>query len=181
MSSLTINGDSSGSVQIIAPAVSGSTALTLPVSTTVATLAIDGPAFSAYNNATQALTSATLTKVLFQVKEFDTANCFDNTTNYRFTPTVAGYYFINAALQFSQSNINNFVSIYKNGSEFKRGNEGGNFANYAPYNVTVSALIYLNGSTDYVEIYGYQGSASGQTISATSIGTYFQAFLARGA
>ena len=39
---------------------------------------------------------ATNTKIVFNAKEFDTANAFDSTTNYRFTPQVAGYYQFNS-------------------------------------------------------------------------------------
>ena len=53
----------------------------------------NGPAFSA-NRATsnQTVTSAALTKVQLNAETFDTDNAFDSTTNYRFQPTVAGYY-----------------------------------------------------------------------------------------
>jgi hypothetical protein len=57
-----------------------------------------GPAFRAYNNANQNITASTFTKVLLQVEDFDTASCFDNTTNYRFTPTVAGYYQVSGSV-----------------------------------------------------------------------------------
>jgi hypothetical protein len=33
------------------------------------------------------------TKVIFGGELYDTNNCFDSSTNYRFTPTVAGKYF----------------------------------------------------------------------------------------
>lgn len=52
-----------------------------------------GPAFSAYRGGpNQALTTGTYTKVQLNIEEFDTNNNFDSSTNYRFTPTVAGYY-----------------------------------------------------------------------------------------
>jgi len=42
-------------------------------------------------------------------------------------------------------------------------------------------MIYLNGSTDYVEIYAFQATGSTVTISASQGQTFFQAFLARAA
>jgi len=53
-----------------------------------------GPAFRAYLNSNQTLSSGTFTKIAFNIEEYDTTNAYDNTTNYRFQPTVAGYYYI---------------------------------------------------------------------------------------
>ena len=41
----------------------------------------NGPAFSAYRNAGQALTASTYTKLQINTDEYDTASCYDNTTN----------------------------------------------------------------------------------------------------
>lgn len=113
-----------------------------------------GPAFSAYRNGSQsAVSSGVFTKVQLNAEEFDTANCFDSTTNFRFTPNVAGYYQINGAVSPSAFSGNYLISlIYKNGSIYKNG------ANFAPNSAagattTVSSLVYLNGTTDYVELY----------------------------
>jgi len=59
---------------------------------------VAAPAFVAYYNTGGSgtlITTNTWTKVPFNTEVYDTANCFD-TTNYRFTPSVAGYYQINA-------------------------------------------------------------------------------------
>ena len=53
------------------------------------------PAFRAYNVAVQNISNATWTKVQLTTELFDTNSNFDNSTNYRFTPTVAGYYQFN--------------------------------------------------------------------------------------
>ena len=56
----------------------------------------NGPAFYAYRTATQTgIASATFTKIQLNVELFDTNSNYDNVTNYRFTPTVAGYYQVN--------------------------------------------------------------------------------------
>ena len=126
------------------------------------------PAFSAYSNPGTTVAAATFTKIAFQTKEFDTNTNYDATTNYRFTPTVAGYYQISAA--FTSSNLttasNNAIFIYKNGSQYRTGNTVGGGAVYPYY--TVSSLVYFNGSTDYVEIYCYVSGVSGIT---TNTGT----------
>lgn len=136
-----------------------------------------GPAFSAYQSTGTSTPTATFTKLAFQTEEFDTASCFDSTTNYRFTPNVAGYYQINGCVQAGLST--QLITIYKNGSEYRRGNQSG----AGGYNVQtlVSALVYLNGTTDYIELYWYQASGTTQTSTAVSNGTYFQGFLVRAA
>ena len=135
----------------------------------------NGPAFSAYQSVAQSLTLNVWTKLQFQTKEFDTNGNFDNTTNYRFTPTVAGYYQVSGCFFISQSSTANYIGIYKNGSSFKRGLDL--YANSA--GSQVSALIYMNGTTDYIEIYGMTGFS--QTTSAAAYVTYFQAVMVRAA
>jgi hypothetical protein len=133
-----------------------------------------GPAFSAYQSSAQTLSNTTWTKIQFQTKEFDTANCFDATTNYRFTPTVAGYYQVNGGFVVASSGTQMNSRIYKNGTSAKSGTTAA-----SQYGSTVSALIYLNGSTDYVELYGYV--VTGQGLLASSDNTYFQASMVRSA
>lgn len=173
MSSISLNGDTSGSIILAAPSVAGSGTLTLPTGT--ATLGIQGPAFSAYQSSNQTLSGGVLTKIQFQTEEFDTNNCFDSTTNYRFTPTVAGYYQVNACVASNGNGGEVLVAVYKNGSNYKFGVDPVNYTVQS----TVNCLVYLNGSTDYIEIYGY--FSTGQTTSAQSTRTWFQACFLRGA
>jgi hypothetical protein len=133
------------------------------------------PAFGAYQSTLQALAAATYTKLQFQTEEFDTDNCFDNATNYRFTPTTAGYYQLNASMALSGASTEGFIQLRKNGSTFKSGNDIGG----TTYAVTVSALLYLNGSSDYIEVFGYSGTAL--NTSASQASTYFNGCLVRGA
>lgn len=178
MSSIAIAGDTSGSVVLAAPAVAGSNTITLAAQT--GTLNVAGPAFSAYLGTNQTPTAAVLTKIQFNTEEFDTNNNYDNATNYRFTPTVSGYYQVNAFV-LSSGGGGVYISLYKNGAEFKRGN--GTFlptgALGANTGYGVSALISCNGSTDYIEIYGY--NSAGGVFTAGAANTYFQASLVRGA
>ena len=89
-----------------------------------------GPAFYAYQSASgQSITTSTYTKIVFDTKAFDTANAFDNTTNYRFQPTVAGYYQFNAVLTPSSATSYTIVRIYKNGSAYFSGGAGNNITN----------------------------------------------------
>lgn len=142
-----------------------------------ANVAGNGPAFSAYQSSAQTLASTTNTKIQFQTKEFDTNTNFDNATNYRFTPTVAGYYQINGGFQIASTATGGAIAIYKNGGGFKSG--AGNPNATTSNQWQVSALVYLNGSTDYIELYGYV--TTGQALVANAQFTYFQASMVRSA
>lgn len=151
-----------------------------------ANVAGNGPAFNAYRASTNqtGITSGTWTKVQFNTKDYDTTNAYDATTNYRFQPLVSGYYQVNAMLDIyaSTSNITNTaISIYKNGIEHKRGN-GGSYTSSEIFS-NVSAIVYLNGSTDYIEIYFNATSVGSISINAAANAQsqYFQAVLVRAA
>jgi hypothetical protein len=141
------------------------------------------PAFSAYQSSAQsALTNATFTKIQFQTEDYDTNSNFDNVTNYRFTPTVAGYYQINSGVLLNPalSAGGAITSIYKNGSEYKRGGINATVTGLGASS-NVSSQMYMNGSTDYVEIYAYQNCGSTATTVSNVHGTYFNGSLVRGA
>src|SRR6056300_1792706 len=48
------------------------------------------PAFQATMSGNQNISTGTATKVQFDTEDFDTNSKYDHSTNYRFTPTVAG-------------------------------------------------------------------------------------------
>lgn len=131
------------------------------------------PAFSAYQSSAQSLTS-TLAKINLQSEEFDTANCFDTSTS-RFTPTIPGYYHVCGALDASSTPNQVIVSVYKNGAEYKRGFNTATSSGHG----NVSVLVYLNGTTDYVELWG--SFSTTQNTNALAYLTYFQGYLARSA
>lgn len=118
-----------------------------------------GPAFRAFiNAATQTVTQNTWNKVTLTGETFDTNNCFDSTTNYRFTPNVAGYYQINGFVACGAGATIFTCSIYRNGALFSQGTDVRVTLN--SYQTTVCDILYFNGSTDYVELYIY---INGQT------------------
>jgi hypothetical protein len=137
-----------------------------------------GPAFSAYQSSAQTgITTNAWTKVQFQTEEYDTASCFDNATNYRFTPTVAGYYQVNTTVQVVNNTGPLKISIYKNGSSFK---QGGFSTSTTFYAVSVSGLVYCNGTTDYLEVYVYSGGTANTGVAGADA-TFFQASMVRSA
>jgi len=146
-----------------------------------ASLTAAGPAFGAYASGTVSVSANTNTKIPLNTKEFDTNTNFDNTTNYRFTPTIAGYYQINGAVTYAAtaSVSYSYVLIGKNGSAYKWGsNVPNNLSNYTE--TFVSTVVYLNGSTDYIELYGFINGATVSTVSGQAY-TYLNGSLIRSA
>lgn len=140
-----------------------------------ANVAGTGPAFSCLMATNQTITGNVYTKVQFNSKEFDTNTNFDAVTNYRFTPTVAGYYQVNASIYPSTTVTGVEAAIYKNGSMFRRG-----FSTSTNGIGQVSVLVYMNGTTDYIECYTNTNGTT-PTISNNNSLSWFQAAMVRSA
>jgi hypothetical protein len=115
------------------------------------------PTFTASISSSQSIASGVTTKVLFQTEQFDGDSCFDTTLG-RFTPNVTGWYNINACISFTAAYTSQYMLpiIYVNGIATKEGNPNSGTASLA--RPQVNALVYCNGTTDYVEIYLFQNS-----------------------
>jgi hypothetical protein len=137
------------------------------------------PAFRAYLGSAQTLANATSSVIIFGTETFD-SNSFYNTSDGKFTPTIAGYYFINAQLQFSQSTLNYRyrTRIYKNGSGILN-NQSWNDGSNSELNNPISDIVSANGSSDYFQIVGEQHSGGNITITNGSTATFFSAFYIR--
>lgn len=136
-------------------------------------VATTGPAFRAWASATTSVSHNTPTKIALATENFDTASCFASST---FTPNVAGYYQFSFAVRFegyaSQS------ILYKNGSLITQGSF---VTGASTYTSTGSDLVYMNGTTDYVDLYAYQLAGVAQNVSTGSAATFLSGFLARAA
>jgi hypothetical protein len=112
-----------------------------------------GPAFRAYRaTSNQTISAATWTKCAFNAETYDTNSAYDPTTNFRFTPQTAGYYLITYKTYLDNGSSPSYSAFYKNGSQVTVSNvfvAGSNGAQ------TLSDIVYLNGSTDYIEAYIY--------------------------
>jgi hypothetical protein len=173
---LALAGSTSGSTTLAASAIAGTTTATLPART--GNLMMDGPAFSVYQSAAQAaLPAGTPTKISLQTEEFDTNNNFDNATNYRFTPTVAGYYQINGSVQVSGVTTGLTSYIYKNGLSYKQGSYLQTSSSTPISNV--GSVIYFNGTTDYIELWAY--TVTSLSVISSSSSTFLNGCLIRGA
>lgn len=169
---------SGGSVEINPPATASNFVATMPAR--AGGVMVDGPAFSAYNSAQQNVTSNTWTKMIMNTEVFDTNNCYDPTTNYRFTPNVAGYYQVTGGQASAASSgfAGGIVSIYKNGVGYRYSTKLGGTNNTDWSQVT--GLVYMNGTTDYLELFVNIIGTSPFYFSNPTL-TFFEAVLVRGA
>jgi len=114
------------------------------------------PLFRVKQTSDQTIAHATATTFQFDNKTatgaFDIGNYF-NTSNYRYEPLVAGYYWFGATVKI-KSSTPDYVIIYmrKNGSTiYKNIGVESNAAN-AHISAHVSGIIHMNGSSDYIDI-----------------------------
>jgi hypothetical protein len=174
------SGDNSGALVIatnnnVAAITIGTNQVATFAQQPAGTFAGTGPAFSAYQSTQQTGVSAgTFTLVNLQTEEFDTASRFNNTGStsggipaYAFLPDVAGYYQVNGTVwcispPATTTMIQGFTNLWKNGSWFKDGSfhvTAGNAQN--ELGSMFSTLVYLNGSTDYIQMYIWANTTSG--------------------
>ena len=126
---------------------------------------VNTPSFEATLSGNQTVADENNVKIQFNTEVFDIGGCYDNSSNYRFTPTTAGKYFVYAMIgcnSGSDSQLHTInCRIYKNGSAYA--NSHFDFrTNYARFATgTTTAVIDFNGSSDYVEAYVYIDDGSG--------------------
>ena len=159
--------------------------ITLKSGATLTNFPNNTPAFFATLSSNQSVTSATTTKVQFDTEVVDTDGNYDNSTNYRFTPTTAGKYFVFVQVEsnFSTGYGDDFqVFIYKNGSQLLRGRYAMQVASDNGFysTILVNGIVDMNGSSDYLEGFGrYDGN--GPFFSGGDYRTYFGAYKLIGA
>ena len=141
------------------------------------------PAFRVYRSADQTgISDASITKVQFDAEEFDVGGYYDNSTNYRYTPLIAGYYFFVSVIQVAGTGIDQITNnLQKNGTAISwntiMNSDSG--AGYSGSSVMNSSLLFMNGSTDYVESHIFVDVSSG-TVTVEGVNPYrshFEGFL----
>jgi hypothetical protein len=126
------------------------------------------------------------TKLPFNNVLLDTTNDYD-TTNYRWVPSVAGYYQAYMTIHPDVANLTGvfYVRFYKNGGTSDSGIPGGTKIEYTQVggaggnntNVRGMCYMYMNGTTDYMEFWAGHNIGSTRTIYGPTIYTYAQAHL----
>lgn len=131
--------------------------------------AVNTPSFKAYGT-TQSIPNSTTTVLAYTTESWDTNSNYDNST-YRFTPNVAGKYFVYAVRRLESGSSYNHLEliIRKNGGDFV------NVLNSPKYydSLNVCGLIDMNGTTDYIDFAIFQDS--GGSLNTYSGITYNQA------
>lgn len=127
--------------------------------------------FRVYRNAAASVASTVTAKIQFDTKTYDTSSNFD-TTNFRFTAPVAGFYYLTARTLASAASMNVQLMLYKNGVLFSRGtNTIGDFPGLI---VTDTVSLAAN---DYVEVFLVNSSAGNAPLGVGADNTYFSGFL----
>jgi hypothetical protein len=142
------------------------------------------PMFSVYKGSGQTVSSGVFTKITFDQVDYNFEGGYSTSTN-RFTPNVAGYYQINALTYLQAATYTNrlLTVIKRNDSlEYKFGTD-----QIVPNSTAtearslVSSLIYLNGTTDYLEIYALTTGSGTLTIQSGIPNTWWTGYLVRAA
>lgn len=134
----------------------------------------ENPSFSVHRNGTAQTNITSTDQIEWTTEDFDTNSDFDNATNFRHTPTVSGKYLYTFNLQWSSVTAGDSLNayLYKNGSNYKGTlmvAETGAGAN----NQSVTAIVDMNGTTDYVEVWAQNQARDTSQILGNSAGTWF--------
>ena len=133
------------------------------------------------------LFASTNTLVTFDTEKFDIGSCFNNTTSsttlngltapaHSFTPNVSGKYFVYGILRTDAATTfpnDAYVKIYKNGSQVEQQQNASSGSRYV---TTIQRTVELNGTGDYIQLYGIAYGSSGLIFSGTTNGCYFGAY-----
>jgi hypothetical protein len=116
------------------------------------------PVMQAARGSNQTISTATFTKAQLNTENLDSNGDYDNATNYRFTPTIAGVYLVVCSMVYDTMGDQSVIigSIYKNGSASTYNACGA--SGTGQNGTTIVNALDMNGSTDYIELYVYQAS-----------------------
>lgn len=141
-------------------------------------VATNAPSFYAYESVATSSNHQTWTKLAADTELWDTNNCYD-TSNYRFTPNVEGYYLLSANYYMGNTSGSRTCRVLKNGSiEILRGSISDGVSGIGS-GAALNGLVYANGTTDYFEFYMYHNAGSTISTNARSDLTYFCGHLVR--
>ena len=182
------NASGTGSMTLAGPSTNSNQTVTIPDTTGTMMVSGNMPAFSAYANANQSVTTNTFTLINYQTETYDTASAFNNTGStvtlngisvpaYAFAPPVAGYYQISTSLASNTSMTRIYLALYKNGAFALSGND---IVATQPNTLNSSWLVYLNGTSDYIQLYAYCTGTSPQWYGDSRY-TFFSGVLVRSA
>ena len=131
------------------------------------------PLFKANKAGDQAIATATWTKFQFNNEVYDPSGVYDNSSNYRFTPAVAGYFFLHASCRVNISaDFGSFhINIRKNGSDLAKSNQSN-----GDYVTCQVSTIDLADADDYYEVFIYHNEGSTENFGADSAWNEFSGY-----
>jgi hypothetical protein len=134
-----------------------------------------GVGFTATKSAQSVAGAGAFVKMQGNTEVWDSHGYYDNATNYRFTPLIAGKYLVHASADMTTVNGSCHVAVYKNGSAQAGGAQSIALGSAQTISLSASVIVDMNGSTDYLECYVAHNTGSNQNItsnfSALRVGT----------
>lgn len=142
---------------------------------TITLFGIKGAAFVAHKNGTDqtGIVTSTWTKLTFGTEVFDRNGDYD-AGNSKHLPLIPGNYNYTAAalLVTPTDQASVFFAIYKNGTLLRA--DSRNASGTSNMSVSITAMVNMNGTTDYVEAYIWHNVGVNKTVSGSADFTYFQ-------
>ena len=135
-----------------------------------------------HGSSAQSVPVTTWTKIELKGEVADLDGLFDHSSTYRYTPQVAGWYYV--AFNFIVTGMGGnshemYASIYKNGSSAVKAHGGGRGGYGGFGQADVYGFIQMNGSSDYLEAYGWQNNSSSAARSVHTTYTRMIGYLVR--
>lgn len=127
----------------------------------------------------QTVTNGVNTKVQFDTVVIDTNSWWD-AANYRYIPQIPGYYRFDYSVGLNGTSVVILQSsLQKNGATINMGFRllGTLATTVGGMGSAASILVLMNGTTDYVEVFGQVNAASNLSIYGSLASTYLQAQL----
>ena len=135
-----------------------------------------------HGSSAQSVPVTTWTKIELKGEVADLDGLFDHSSTYRYTPQVAGWYYV--AFNFIVTGMGGnshemYASIYKNGSSAVKAHGGGRGGYGGFGQADVYGFVQMNGSSDYLEAYGWQNNSSSAARSVHTSYTRMLGYLVR--
>lgn len=136
-------------------------------------------AFKVTLSSSPTLSTDVITKVPFDTIVIDRDGWFDNVTNFRYTPKIAGDYFfgfISKSSIFPGADANVWtIYVFTNDTDFVLTNE--RFGGAGSRSATLVQSTFLNGSTDFIDFRVSQNTGGDETIDTSVEETYAFGYL----
>jgi len=131
------------------------------------------PLFHAYKEATTSVATATWTKIPNATERFDDDSTYDASSNYRWTPAVAGKYFLYARWRSSGwVATRNMIDIYKNGSSIAVSTVDIEGEDSASIQTTQTSIMIDSDADDYFEVFAWHNQGGDSNIYETAFFGY---------